>query len=364
MKKKIAILGSTGSVGRQTVEVIGRNPDLFEAVALTGNHNAELLRRQKEETGAKYTGLYSRDRGCLYGALESGADIIVAAASGIDSLPVICQALRGGLTVALANKESLVAGGEIIKEAMEKGKGKLIPVDSEHSAIFQCLEGLREKPESVILTASGGPFYNYTEAELKAVTPEMALRHPKWRMGRKITVDSATMMNKGLEIIEAAYLFEAGDIEVVVHPECVIHSMVRTRDGAVMAQMSFPDMRLPILYALTYPGRIVTDIKRLDFEKAGSLTFRPLKEELFPATRLARQAYAVGGGALTALLAADEVAVEEFLGGKLAFTAIAEIVEEILSFDWGKTDSIEEIEEVYKKACSRAEQLTGAYNDR
>ena len=246
MKKKIAILGSTGSVGRQTVEVVGRNPDLFEAVALTGNHNAELLRRQKEETGAKYTGLYSRDRGCLYGALESGADIIVAAASGIDSLPVICQALRGGLTVALANKESLVAGGEIIKEAMEKGKGKLIPVDSEHSAIFQCLEGLREKPESVILTASGGPFYNYTEAELKAVTPEMALRHPKWRMGRKITVDSATMMNKGLEIIEAAYLFEAGDIEVVVHPECVIHSMVRTRDGAVMAQMSFPDMRLPL----------------------------------------------------------------------------------------------------------------------
>lgn len=140
--------------------------------------------------------------------------------------------------------------------------------------------------------------------------------------------------------------------------------MVRTRDGAVMAQMSFPDMRLPILYALTYPGRIVTDIKRLDFEKAGSLTFRPLKEELFPATRLARQAYAVGGGALTALLAADEVAVKEFLKGKLAFTAIAEIVEEILSFDWGKTDSIEEIEEVYKKACSRAEQLTGAYNDR
>lgn len=357
MRKKIAVLGSTGSVGRQTLEVIKENPDLFELTAITAYSNEKMLEEQKNRFGVKYAELYTRDCNCLTKALQYGAETVVVATSGIKSLNAVLTAIEEDITVALANKETLVAGGSIINELLVKKNKKILPVDSEHSAVFQCLEG-RSGAERIILTASGGPFYGCGSDELRRITPQMALKHPKWKMGAKITVDSATMMNKGLEIIEAFYLFGIEKIDVVVHPECVVHSMVEYADGAVLAQMAFPDMKLPVQYALTYPHRCDSSVPKLDLVKEGKLTFLPLKENVFVATKLAKEVLKRGGYAPTALIGADECAVEAFIDGKIGFCDIVNIVTEVVDkIEYKGNVTAEGIDKVFSEAYNATKIL-------
>jgi 1-deoxy-D-xylulose-5-phosphate reductoisomerase len=320
--KRIALLGATGSIGRQALELVAAHPELELAAAASGSQDVTGL-APLTQTGGDLTQLLERAR----------PDLVLNAVTGFAGLPATMWALEHGVDLALANKESLVAAGELALAAQRRGGGRLLPVDSEHSAAFQCLEGRpREQVHSLVLTASGGPFRGRTRDELEDVTPEDALAHPTWRMGPKITVDSATLANKGLELIEAHFLFGLpyDRIEVVVHPTSTVHALVRFRDGAALAHVGYPDMRVPISFALTYPERAATPVPQLDLSGGLTLEFGAPDLETFTLLALARRAGELGGTYPCAFNAANEVAVAAFLDGRLPFLGIAEIVEEAL----------------------------------
>lgn len=348
--KKLTILGSTGSIGVSTLEIVAAHPDRFQVVALTAGNNLELLKRQIEIFRPRLVSVMTADlardldrmlqgpkpeihhglAGLIAAATAGESDMVVAAIVGAAGLVPTAAAIEAGKDIALANKETLVTAGRIIMElAKEKGV-RIYPVDSEHSAVFQSLEGQSRKDvRRIILTASGGPFLNIPLEDLSRVTVADALNHPNWSMGQKITIDSATMMNKGLEVIEARWLFDmpADRISVNIHPQSIIHSMVEYVDGCVMAQLGVPDMKAPIAYALTHPERIDTGVKPLDLTSFSGLTFFLPDYRRFPALKLAYDALAAGESMPAVMNAANEVAVEAFLKGKIAFTDIAKSIE-------------------------------------
>lgn len=377
-KRRIAILGSTGSIGRQTLEVIREHRDLFEVELITCLHSYELLAKQAVEFDANNAVIC--DEGC-YGKLsealkDSGTkvfagmksvcdlvtsdqvDIVVAAMVGFSGLAPTISAINAGKPIALANKETLVAAGPIVMGLSRKFNAPILPVDSEHSAIFQSLMAAQGNAISKIhLTASGGPFWTWDKARIGAATKENALKHPNWDMGAKITIDSATMMNKGFEVIEAKWLFDmpAGRIDVVVHPESVIHSMVEFEDGAVIAQLACPDMRQPIQFAIGFPERLPLDNKKLDFAELGSLSFHKPDTEKFPCLSLAYRAIGRGGNIPCVLNAANEAAVAAFLHDRIPFYGISEVVGECIEeFSFIKEPSIEDLFKTDEEARSLA----------
>ena len=321
--KRIAVLGATGSIGRQALEIVDAHPGLELVAASSGSTPIDGL-APLTQVGGDLTALLD----------AAGPDVVLNAVVGFAGLPATLWALERGVDLALANKESLVAAGEIALSAWRRGGGRLLPVDSEHSAAFQCLEGRApETVEALVLTASGGPFRGRKRDELDDVTPNDALAHPTWNMGPKITVDSATLANKGLELIEAHFLFTQPyeRIEVVVHPTSIVHALVRFRDGGALAHLGYPDMRVPISFALTYPERAATSTPALDLASGLRLEFEPPDLETFPLLMLARRAGEAGGTYPCVYNAANEVAVAAFLAGRLPFLAIAETVEETLA---------------------------------
>jgi 1-deoxy-D-xylulose-5-phosphate reductoisomerase len=341
--KRLAILGSTGSIGQQTLEVARAFPDRFQIIGLAAGQNLERLARQVEEF--KPALIYHQGRRTRPTKTERElvppedmvrhpeVDTVVIATSGKAGLAPTLAAVKAGKNVALANKESLVAAGEIIIREAKANGARIVPIDSEHSAIWQCLQGEKTAkggPARIILTASGGPFRHYTKTQLSRVTPAQALKHPSWQMGKKVTIDSATLMNKGLEVIEAHWLFDlpVDRVTVIIHPQSIIHSMVELADGVVKAQLSYPDMRLPIQYALAYPERLPNPaLPRLDWNQTKELTFEPPDFNTFPCLKLAIEAGKQGGTYPAVLCAADEVAVELFLAQRIKFTDIAQLVE-------------------------------------
>jgi 1-deoxy-D-xylulose-5-phosphate reductoisomerase len=341
--KRIALLGATGSIGRQALEIIAANAELELVAAASGSQSIDGL-APLTTVGGDVEELLE----------EARPDVVLNAIVGFAGLPATLWALERGVTLALANKESLVAAGELALAAKRRGGGLLLPVDSEHSALFQCLEGRPgEQVESVVLTASGGPFRGRSREELDDVGPEQALAHPTWQMGRKITVDSATLANKGLELIEAHFLFGLpyGRIDVVVHPTSVVHAIVRFRDGAALAHLGYPDMRVPISFALTYPDRAPTPVPSLDLSRALVLEFEPPDLNTFPLLRLAREAGERGGTFPCVLNAANEVAVDAFLDGRIPFLAIADVVAEALAAaDGAPARDLDELVEVDAEA--------------
>jgi 1-deoxy-D-xylulose-5-phosphate reductoisomerase len=341
--KKLAVIGSTGSIGRQTLEVVRALPGRFQIIALAAGQNTGLLLEQIQEFKPRFAACadgkkFAEPRGVKVLSIEEIAalpdiDVVVMAVSGAAGLGAVLAAVKAGKTIALANKESLVAAGEIIIAEAKKSGARLYPVDSEHSAIWQCLNGEKQKPRRIILTASGGPFRAYSRKRLAGITVTEALAHPTWRMGKKVTIDSATLMNKGLEIIEAHWLFNmpVEKIDVLVHPQSIIHSMVEFLDGSVKAQLSRPDMRFPIQYALTYPGRCENAaLPRLDWSQISALTFEAPDMAKFPCLRLAVEAGKAVGTCPAVLCAADEVAVDLFLKEEIKFTDIPVIVDKTL----------------------------------
>ena len=347
-KKQIAILGSTGSIGTQALKVIEEHPDLYEAYALTANNQVELLAEQARKfmpaavviaNEAKYLQLkemladlpiqvYAGADALCEIVEAKPIDVVLASMVGYAGLRPTMNAIRAGKAIALANKETLVVAGELINALAQQYKTPILPVDSEHSAIFQCLEP-NNALEKVILTASGGPFRKFTMDQLQHVTKEQALKHPNWEMGAKITIDSATMMNKGFEVIEAKWLFgvRPDQIEVVVHPQSIIHSMVQYVDGAVKAQLGMPDMRLPIQYAFSYPQRIKASFDRLDFSKMTELTFEQPDTNRFRCLALAYEALNKGGNMACIVNAANEVVVSAFLKDRIPFLRMSEVIE-------------------------------------
>ena len=324
--KRIILLGATGSIGTSACDVVRTHPGEFEVVALAVRGNLSAAAVLGREFGAK---VYSGEDGALRAVEENDADVVLVATVGLSGLKPTLAAIRKGMDVALATKEVLVAAGEFVTSEAAAANVRLLPVDSEHSAIFQCLQG-EDAVRSVsrlILTASGGPFLD-APADLSSVTPEQALRHPRWDMGPKVTVDSSTMMNKGFEIIEARWLFDIpmDRIDVVVHPESIVHSLVEFDDGATLAQLSPPDMRVPIQYALTWPRRMPAKRSVLDLAAMASLSFRAPDENRFPALRLVRDAERAGGTRTAVLSAADEIAVSRFLAGDIRYTDIVRLV--------------------------------------
>jgi 1-deoxy-D-xylulose-5-phosphate reductoisomerase len=351
--KRIALLGLTGSIGRQAVEVIDASPELELAAAASGSRPIDGL-APLTQVGGDLTELLERAQ----------PDLVLNAVVGFAGLPATLWALERGVDLALANKESLVAAGALALAAQGRGGGGLLPVDSEHSAAFQCLEGRsRESVDSLVLTASGGPFRGRTGDELADVTPEEALAHPTWNMGPKITVDSATLANKGLELIEAHFLFglDYDRIEVVVHPTSIVHALVRFRDGAAIAHFGYPDMRVPISYALTYPERAATPIPPLDLAAGLTLEFEAPDLETFPLLGLAREAGEDGGTQPCAFNAANEVAVAAFLEGRLPFLGIAEVVAETLAVvDGSPARDLDDLVEADAEARRLAERSLAA----
>ena len=351
-RRHVAILGSTGSISTQALDVIAQHPDLFEVELLTANNNADLLieqalRFQPNQVVICNPDLYDRVAEALqprmikvFAGIESvcdlvgspDIDIVLTAMVGFSGLRPTIAALEAGKAIALANKETLVAAGSLVMPLARRHQAPVIPVDSEHSAIFQCLQGERVKPSKLILTGSGGPFRTMPVAEMAGITREAALNHPRWKMGAKVTIDSATLMNKGLEFIEARWLFDMApeEIEVVIHPQSIIHSMVRFSDGCVMAQLSNPDMRLPIQYALSYPYRLPLAMEPLDLVRTGSLSFEEPDLERFPCLAIAQAALKRGGTAPCTMNAANEEAVAAFLEGRIRFTEIPEIIQKTL----------------------------------
>lgn len=351
MKRQIAILGSTGSIGTQALQVIKEHPDLYEVYALTANNQVDLLARQAREFQPEAVVIANEDK---YPALKEALsnlpvkvyagkdalaqivesqpiDIVLTAMVGYAGLLPTMNAIRAGKAIALANKETMVVAGEIINALAQEYHTPILPVDSEHSAIFQCLE-VNNPVSKVILTASGGPFRTYTIDQLRTVTKAQALHHPNWHMGAKITIDSASMMNKGFEVIEAKWLFgvRPEQIEVVVHPQSVIHSMVEFEDGAVKAQLGVPDMRLPIQYAFSYPKRVSLSGERLDFAKYNTLTFEKPDTERFRNLALAYEALHQGGNMPCIVNAANEVVVAAFLEDKISFLGMSEVIEKTM----------------------------------
>jgi 1-deoxy-D-xylulose-5-phosphate reductoisomerase len=374
--KKVAILGATGSIGRSTLDLVERAPERFEVVALTAQRNVEELAKAARRTSAKLAVIADRERltdlqallessGCraaagpeaLIEAAAGDSDLVMAAIVGCAGLLPTMAAVEAGKTVALANKEALVTAGALMTEAAQGTGAALLPVDSEHNAIFQCLDGNRsEDVARLVLTASGGPFRGASEKHLREATPAQAVAHPKWSMGAKISVDSATLMNKGLELIEAHHLFglPPDKIDIVIHPQSVVHSLVEFIDGSLLAQLGSADMRIPISYALGWPERMPTPAARLDLVELGRLDFEAPDAELFPALRLAREALESGGGASVVLNAANEIAVEMFLAGRIGFTEIASTVEEALeNFAAPAPKSIADVMELDRETRTR-----------
>lgn len=350
--RKIVILGSTGSVGKQSLEVISWFPEDFKIVGLAAHSNIDLLEQQVALFNVPYVSVIDEQAATVLerrlketkcrcfkgseGLLElvklPEVDLVLVAVTGIAGLEPTLEAIRQRKDIALANKETLVAGGSLVMEAARLSGVRILPVDSEHSAIFQCLDRLEDVSE-LILTGSGGPFRGFSREQLKGVTPEMALQHPTWKMGQKITVDSATLMNKGLEVIEAHWLFDIDyeRISVVIHPQSIVHSLVRYKDGTLLAQLAWPDMRLPIQYALLYPLRKRNPLAPLDLTQAGQLTFEAPDAENFPCLKLAREAGKAGGTMPAVLNAANEVAVHAFLEQRIAFLEIPEVIAEVMA---------------------------------
>ncbi len=351
--RTISILGATGSVGSSTLDLVERHPDRFQVVALTAASNVATLADAARRTRAtlaviddssllpeleqRLSGSGCRaatGREALGEAAAGGAEWVMAAIVGCAGLQPVMAAIEAGRTVALANKEALVTAGALMIDAARRTGANILPVDSEHNAIFQCLAGSRvEDVSRLILTASGGPFRSASLAEMAAMAPEQAVAHPNWSMGAKISVDSATMMNKGLELIEAHHLFglPSRQIDILVHPQSVIHSMVEFVDGSTLAQLGSPDMRIPIAHTLAFPERIATPAARLDLARIGKLDFEPPDDERFPALKLARQALEAGGGEAIVLNAANEIAVAAFLARRIGFLDIARLVEAALA---------------------------------
>ncbi|MBL7873950.1 MAG: 1-deoxy-D-xylulose-5-phosphate reductoisomerase [Cyclobacteriaceae bacterium] len=386
-KKSIAILGSTGSIGTQALEVITQHPQAFEVEVLTAQNNAKLLIEQakKFNPNAVVIGkdeLYNEVKDALLplgikvfageNALASiveldTIDLVITALVGYSGLKPTIRAIQTGKTIALANKETLVVGGELVTRlAKEKGVN-IYPIDSEHSAIFQCLAGEFHNPiEKIILTASGGPFRGMKKNELAKVTKAQALKHPNWTMGAKVTIDSASLMNKGLEVIEAKWLFglKADQVEVVVHPQSIIHSMVQFEDGSIKAQLGLPDMRLPIQFAMTYPQRLKSSFPRFDFSQYPALTFEKPDTETFRNLALAFDALSRGGNMPCVLNAANEVAVEEFLKDRVGFLQMSDIVERCLAkMDYIASPAIEDYVNTDKETRIKAKELIYSWKD-
>jgi 1-deoxy-D-xylulose-5-phosphate reductoisomerase len=373
--KKVSILGATGSIGKSTLDLIERSPEEFEVVALTASVNIAALADAARRTNAKLAVIADESRlpdleaalqgtrcraatggDALIEAAAGDADLIMAAIVGCAGLRPTMAAVESGKTVALANKEALVTAGQLMTEAARRSGAKLLPVDSEHNAIFQSLAGSRiEQVSRIILTASGGPFRTASAETIRNATPAQAVAHPNWSMGAKISVDSATLMNKGLELIEAHYLFDLPSerIDILIHPQSVIHSLVEYIDGSVLAQLGSPDMRIPIAYALAWPDRMPTPTRRLDLVAISRLDFAEPDADRFPALRLAREALEAGGSSAAVLNAANEIAVATFLEGKIAFPDISRLVEAALQEnDSPAPHSIEEVFEIDRKVRS------------
>jgi len=397
--KTLTLLGSTGSIGVSTLDVVGRHPEKYRVHALVAGANVELLVRQIERFRPQITvtateesrkNLISRlkdvglprqswpelswgPKARVEAATASEVNFVMSAIVGVAGLEATYEAIRLGKRVGLANKEVLVAGGKLVIEAARKSGTELIPVDSEHNGAHQCLRaGQRSEVARLILTASGGPFRETPAERLASVTPADALNHPTWKMGRRITIDSATLMNKGFEVIEACWLFDfsADEVDVVVHPQSSVHAMVEYTDGSVIAQISATDMRMPIQYALTYPARDPAPVPRLDWAESRNWTFSAPDVKKFPALRLAYQAFRAGGSATCTLNAADEIAVEAFLGGQISFPSIAAVVEETLTRvpnrEVGSVQEILQIDELSREVARSVvrEQTASALESR
>ena len=383
--RRVTILGSTGSVGQNTVDLLLRNQEAFEVEGLTANRNPAGLAEQARALRARFAAIanpvhYPALRDALAGtgietacgaqaiveAAVRPADWVMAAIVGAAGLAPTLAAIQRGAIVALANKEALVCAGELVMQEVTRSRAMLLPVDSEHNAIWQCFDLARvDTIERIILTASGGPFREHSLEDMRGVTPQQAVAHPNWSMGAKISVDSATMMNKGLELIEAHHLFQLplDRVEVVVHPQSIVHGAVVYRDGSVLAQLGSPDMRTPIAYALAWPDRIETPTKRLDLAAVGRLTFELPDEHRFPALRVAREALMQGGGCPTVLNAANETAVHAFLEGRIGFLEIVETVERTLDqLPGGKLESIDDVYNFDTAAREVAARLSGVHD--
>ncbi len=381
MKKNIAILGSTGSIGIQTLDVIQNNKELFNAEILIAGQNSNLLINQakvfkpkivvindeskykhiKEELKHENIKVYAGKKEIINAVKNKSIDTVVSAVVGYSGLEPTISAIEGGKNIALANKETLVVAGELINNLIKKYKVKMYPIDSEHSAIYQCILGEeKNKYEKIILTASGGPFKGFKKSQLEKVTPNEALNHPKWKMGKKISIDSATLMNKGLEVIEAKWLFniEPNNIEVVIHPEAIIHSMVQFRDGSVKAQLGVPDMKIPIQFALTSPYRLDSNFPRLSFNEKLSLNFEKPDLNTFKNLKLAFQAIKEGGNKPCILNAANEVVVDSFLKNEIKFLEMSDIIEECLNkMEYIAKLNFEDYVEIDKKARELTKKL-------
>jgi 1-deoxy-D-xylulose-5-phosphate reductoisomerase len=380
--RRVTILGSTGSVGRNTVDLLLRNREAFEVEGLTANRNPARLAEQARALRARFAAIADPvhypalkeslagtgiETACGAKAIVEAAlrptDWVMAAIVGAAGLAPTLAAIQRGAIVALANKEALVCAGALVMQEVARCQATLLPVDSEHNAIWQCFDLARvDTIERIILTASGGPFRERNFEEMRGVTPQQAVAHPNWSMGAKISVDSATMMNKGLELIEAHHLFQLpmDRVEVVVHPQSIVHGAVVYRDGSVLAQLGSPDMRTPIAYALAWPNRIETPTKRLDLAAVGRLTFEPPDEQRFPALRVAREALIHGGGSPTVLNAANETAVHAFLEGRIGFLEIVEIVERTLErLPGGRLESLDDVYNFDTTAREVAARLSG-----
>ena len=377
MSRSITLLGATGSIGASTLDLVRHNRSDWQVEALTANCSAKELAALAREFDTRIavvgdetclpelrdalagSGIEAAGGGqALCDAAARPVDMTVAAIVGCAGLAPIMAAVANGNTIALANKEALVSAGDILKRAVEEAGATLLPTDSEHNAIFQCLAGNEVKEvRRIILTASGGPFRTLDAEQLQTVTREQALKHPNWDMGAKITIDSATMMNKGLEFIEAHHLFPVGleNIEILVHPQSIVHSMVEYRDRSVLAQLGPSDMRVPIASCLAFPERMETPLAPLDLAAIGTLTFEKPNEELFPATRIAREAIQAGGAAPATLNAANEIAVEAFLAGQIAFTRITAVAEAVLAgYSAAAPGTLEDVLAIDSEARKRA----------
>ena len=382
-KRNIVILGSTGSIGRSTLEVLAEHPDSFNVRALAAYSNVELLVSQVQQCQPEYVCIVDKSKASLLTerlkdksvtvlagedelvrlASLSDSEIIVNAVVGAAGLRASLAAVEKGKVLALANKESLVAGGPLFPPILEKSDGTILPIDSEHSAIWQALSsGRKSEIRKIIITASGGPFRDYQIEKFDDITPEQALKHPTWEMGPKITIDSATLANKGLEVIEAVSLFQVPveQIEVVVHPQSIVHSMVEFRDSSILAQLSRPDMRLPITYALFWPQRVESDFGKLDMSNLSSLTFEPPDLTRFEALKTAFEVAAIGGTAPAVFNAANEIAVCAFLDGRIKFTQIARVIAETVDkINIVPSPSLDDILEADRLAREIATQIAG-----
>lgn len=366
--KRISLLGSTGSIGTQTLDVISRYPEQFQVEALAAGQNGDLLVEQANRFRPKLVSVSSKEladavaprlpagtavvygeQGLIEAAAHNDADMVVTAIVGSQGLKPTLAAIEAGKQIGLANKETLVSGGHLVSAAAKRKGVQILPVDSEHSAIFQCLNGESVKSvRKIVLTASGGSFRDRTREQLENVTVQEALAHPNWSMGAKVTIDSATMVNKGLEVIEAHWLFGLAyeQIEVLIHPESIIHSFVEYEDRSIIAQMGLPDMRVPIQYALTYPERYISPVQSLDLTELGKLHFRTMDFDRFPCLRMAFECGKTGGTMTTVFNAANEVAVARFLAGEITFLGIEEVIESVIGHHQPvRLPALEEIDE-------------------